>query len=239
MRRKMKKMICFCALAVGLFAVLRCETKAATVKDDGKLHQVKATTAGEYHKLIVKKSSFILVDAHGAEETTQDKKIKVTCLKKNKKTAVSKVFTTNAEDVAYFCLKPGTYYLKVKSTASTYVLQAVFENVKDSAGASQKKAKTIQVGSRISGIIYNTDSAKKEHWYHFKLKKAKKVKLSIVKYGGKLGRAVYGPDGAEAAVEKLKAGKKVKLPAGDYYILIAEPNKKATKEGAMYEITLK
>lgn len=239
MRRKMKKIICLCALAVSLFFVFRCETKAATVKDNGKLHQVKATAAGEYHKLIVKKSSIILLNVHGAEETTQNKNISVTCLKKNKKTAVSKTFTTNVDNIAYFCLKPGTYYLKVRSTAPTYVLQAFFDNVKDSAGASRKKAKDIKVGSETSGIVYNTDSAKKEHWYHFKLKKAKKVKLSIVKYGGKLGRAVYGPDGSEEEIEKLEAGKKVKLPAGDYYILIAEPNKKATKEGAMYEITLK
>ncbi|MDO4554737.1 MAG: hypothetical protein Q4B70_06305 [Lachnospiraceae bacterium] len=214
------------------------DTAAATLSANGKTHSVTATSKGEYHKLKVKKSSYIGINAYGASSSTKNRKLTITCLNSKKK-AISPAYQTSIKKSAYFSLKPGTYYIKVRSQAPSYKISATFQKISDKAGASLKKARTLKVGKKTYGIVYNTDSAKKEHWYKFTLKKARKTKISIQKAGGSLGFKITGPAEAEKELTKFKKQKSVTLPAGNYYILLAKPDKKKANEGAIYTITLK
>lgn len=238
-RRKNFFVMLSCMLFLLMLTSIKTAAYAATLQNNGKVHAVVASGKGEYHKLKVKKSSFVAVYAYGSSKSTQNRRIHVTCLKSNKKTAVSSVFTTNIKNQAYFCLKPGTYYIRVKSTAPSYKISAIYQTVKDTAGSSMKKAAALKIGKETRGIVYNTDSIKRQCWYRFTLKKPRKLQMSIKKAGGKLGFKISGPAEAEKAIAKLKKWKRVTLPAGNYYILLAKTDKKTVKDGAMYSIQLK
>lgn len=237
--RKIFFVMLSCMLFLLMLTSVKTAAYAATLQDNGKVHAVVASGKGEYHKLKVKKSSFVAVYAYGSNKNTQNRRIHITCLKSNKKTAVSSIFTTDIKSQAYFCLKPGTYYIRVKSTAPAYKISAIFQSVKDTAGSSMEKATVLKIGKETKGIVYNTDSMKRQCWYRFRLKKPRKVQISIQKAGGKLGFKITGPAEATKAIAKLKKWKRVTLPAGNYYILLAKPDKKAAKDGAMYSIRLK
>lgn len=215
-----------------------CDVNAATLKEKSKPKDITASAKGEYHKLVVKKSSFIGVSAFGNSKATKKKTIRVVCLNSKKK-VISPIYVTNVKKAAYFTLKPGTYYLKVKSSAPSYRISAAFHHVSDRAGSSKKKARTIKPGKEAYGILYHTDSIREQHWYKFKLTKPQKVKLSIKKAGGRIGFAISGPETAAKQITRLKKMKTVILPAGTYYITFQKPDQKAAKDGAVYSIRLK
>lgn len=221
-----------------LMVCLGTKSYAATLSDNGKSYEVKSTTKGEYHKLQVERSSFIGITAFGNEDGTRNRNISIVCLNRQKK-AISPTYKVNVKKAAYFSLKQGTYYIKVRSSAPVYRIYATFQSVKDNSGPSMKKARTLKLGKETYGIIYNTDSLKKQNWYKFSLKKPTKVQLKIKKAGGKLGFQVKGPANASGQIAKLKQWKKVTLPAGNYYILLAKPGKTAVKDGGIYSILIK
>lgn len=229
---------CMLMLFLLLMVSIGFDTQAATLKEKGKPKDIEATSRGEYHKLVVKESSFIGISAFGNSKETKKKKISVVCLNSKKK-AISPTAYTNIKKTAYFALEPGTYYIKVRSTASSYRISAAFQHVSDKAGTSKKKAVSLRLGRENYGIIYNTDSIKKQHWYKIKLPKARKVKLTIKKAGGRLGFKVSGPAEAQKQIAALAKFKSVTLPAGNYYILLSKPDKKAAKDGVIYSLKLK
>ena len=225
-------------LSICLMVCLGTKSYAATLSDNGKSYEVKSTTKGEYHKLQVERSSFIGITAFGNEDGTRNRNISIVCLNRQKK-AISPAYKVNVKKAAYFSLKQGTYYIKVRSSAPVYKIYATFQAVKDNSGSSMKKARTLKLGKETYGIIYNTDSQKKKNWYKFSLKKPTKVQLKIKKAGGKIGFQVQGPANASSQIAKLKQWKKVTLPAGNYYILLAKPGKTAVKDGGIYSILIK
>ena len=225
-------------LSICLMVCLGTKSYAATLSDNGKSYEVKSTTKGEYHKLQVERSSFIGITAFGNEDGTRNRNISIVCLNRQKK-AISPAYKVNVKKAADFSLKQGTYYIKVRSSAPVYRIYATFQSVKDNSGPSMKKARTLKLGKETYGIIYNTDSLKKQNWYKFSLKKPTKVQLKIKKAGGKLGFQVKGPANASGQIAKLKQWKKVTLPAGNYYILLAKPGKTALKDGGIYSILIK
>lgn len=239
MRSKGNRFWMICAfLLLSLSAVYGLETQAATLQNNGKSHDVVSSAKGEYHTLKVKKSSLVCINAYGSNPSTKNRKITVTCLNR-KKRAISPAYQTTIKKSAYFCLKPGTYYLKVKSTAPAYKISAIYRTVKNTAGSSMKKAIPLKDKKETWGIVYNTDSTKRRCWYRFSLKKPKKVQLSIQKAGGRLGFEVEGPAEAKKQIQKLRKGKKVTLPAGNYFIKLGKQGPKAAKDGAAYCIILK
>lgn len=229
---------CMLMLFLLLMVSIGCNTQAATLKEKGKPKDIEAKAKGEYHKLVVKKSSFIGVSAFGNTKKTKKKKISMVCLNSKKK-AVSPVTYTNIKKTAYFTLKPGTYYIRVRSSAPSYKISAAFQHVNDRAGTSKKKAVSLRMGKETYGIIYNTDSIKRKHWYKFSLTEPKKVKFTIKKAGGRVGFKISGPAEAASQIAELQKFKPVTLPAGNYYILLAKPDKKAAKDGAIYSLKLK
>lgn len=229
---------CVLLLFLLLMVSVGCDTQAATLKEKGKPKDIEASSKGEYHKLIVKKSSFVGISAFGNSKATKNKKIAVVCLNSKKK-AISPVSYTNMKKTAYYTLKPGTYYIRVKSPVRSYRISAAFQHVKDRAGTSKKKAAPLRLRKEVYGILYHTDSIKRQHWYKFRLTTPKKVKLTIKKAGGRIGFKISGPTEAAAQIAEFQKFRAVTLPAGDYYILLSKPNKKAAKDGVIYSLNIK
>lgn len=221
-------------LAAVLFPAKQLWAANVTIKE--KPQKVTASQKGEMHILKVKKSSLVEVTAYGSQDSTEKKNIKIVCQDSKKKT-ISPTYTTNVKKTALFTLKPGKYYIRVKSSAPSYFIYAISKPFSNQGGSSMKKAKKISLNKTTYGIVFHKDSWKKKHWYTIHFTKAKRVRLVLKKAGGKVGYKLSGPEKAKEQIKKLTGKKGTVLPAGDYVLYFAKPNKKAAKDGAIYSFT--
>lgn len=77
-----------------------------------------------------------------------------------------------------FGVKKGTYFIKVNSLYG-YRIKATLKAQSDAAGSSKSKAKTIEIGKTVKGLIYATDKTSKVDWYKFVLPKRQSVKITF------------------------------------------------------------
>jgi len=140
----------------------------------------------------------------------------------------------------FIAVKKGTYTFSVKPIGNYALISAKFTKVKQAKyGTKKGKAATLKAKKAKKGLII-TD-AKKTHWYKFKNKKTKKVrvyvnakesgssimgiKVSMYDKRGLIGsRTIYSP-GGKLTIKPYTFGKGGKLIKGNYWIKIQSYNK--------------
>ena len=146
-------------------------------------------------------------------------------------------YVNKKANTRYIAVKKGTYTFTVKTITPFYHYKVKFTKVSENKyGAKKKKAKALKRKKASKGLII-TDG-KKAHWYKFKNKKTKKVRLIINSYvtdaGGYGGLKISYYDKkrcigydilregktSNGIVKLYTLGKNYKLMKGTYYVKV-------------------
>ena len=124
------------------------------VPDDAGYFKVKEEGASSYVALCDRKKKALTTDCYNNLTITRNKQV--------------------------YAVKKGTYYLKVKSSATyPYRIKYTFKAFADQGGSSQKNAKSTKLGGKATGLIQATDKTTKVDWYKFYLPGKRNVTVSI------------------------------------------------------------
>ena len=134
-----------------------------------------------------------------------------------------------------FALKKGTYIIRVTNT-KRYTIRTKFKAVNDQGNTVKKKKGTnLKKKVTMTALFGAGDTYNKTEWFKFKLKKPKKVTLTMSAYGDasyrvtfygpkpfKKGDTTYVSSGYTRTVKYWiqRGSKKLKLKKGTYYIKI-------------------
>lgn len=207
-----------------------------------------------YHKVKFTKAGVIGVSGAALDEATgQLKDMKVVLCNKNLKPLEAKKGTSvNASTTAIYGVNKGTYYIKV-TKQKDYILTLNYAFVHNNGGASKAKAWQLPKQKAVyMGILAAGESSSKADWFRFKVKKNKKLQLSLETAGpGYVNFYVYGPglsskgalitmapnsDGQYTIVNQY--GTPIKAKKGTYYIKVVR-NSKSKKASGIYSISWK
>lgn len=236
------RMIAACASLVMAFGItaLAAGTQDVTLQNKEKgvyIYQGRcedySTTV--YHRFEMKKPGYIVVGGTKIiSESMLDLNIQLCDAKKKVVGGPVYVGYEKNTDYAIFGVGKGTHYIKV-SGEKDYALYLLPNECGDKGGVSKKKAANIKQKKKINGILPVGEKAKKADWFKFKIKKAKKVNISISFQGqGYIRAYLYGPSypkgiymGSQSSLQRVNyntinklTGKKAKIKPGTYYLKI-------------------
>ncbi len=207
-----------------------------------------------YTKLTVKKAGYVILD------TTYHPSYKppIMYICNSEKRAISQGITydgINGIGKYAFAVKKGTYYIKAipQSTAS-YTLEYQYKSCSDKKGnalkgaVSKKKAKTIKIGKRASGLFLATDKTSQKHWYKIVSKRTRYVVIKVTgnsslsptsKNGQRLVYTIKGPyTNMKNDIREVGCSRTYQIKVGPKPTYISVEKKGKTTSGN-YKITLK
>lgn len=130
------------------------------------------------------------------------------------------------ENVSYYGLKKGTYYVAVRNSGVSediYKMRYTFKNVKITKNTKRSKAASLKKGKTYKGMFL-TGGGVSGYWYKLKLTADRTVKINVQSNNdGATGLLMVNPSSGYAKALKLKNGKnskKLKLKKGVYYLSI-------------------
>ena len=198
------------------------------------------------HKLVVPRDGMIYFSGEYATSSGYEYGLSFSLLKTNYQainrygSSSTYVDFTNKNSSSFmrpYALKRGTYYVRVTSLkGKNYMIRTLFKAVNDQGNTVKKKKGTnLKKKVTMSALFGAADTYAKTEWFKFKLKKPKKVTLTMGAYGDASFRVTfYGPKpykkGDTTYVSSGHTGtakywirrgkKKLKLKKGTYYIRI-------------------
>lgn len=180
-----------------------------------------------YYKITVKKRGYLTLKV---EDATGWGSGATVSLRNARKASLIGSYApyTSADKPIYFGVKPGTYYLAVKSYASLYRVKPKFTAVTRPVTANKARAVAIPRGKKVSAVMA---AGEKTAWYKFKVTKKKNYTFTL---SGKLHdslRMTFSGSGYYEASSYLSMGSAVRsfktntLKPGTYYIKVARTGK--------------
>ena len=161
-------------------------------------------------------------------------------------------YTNSSRDqVVYYGVKSGTYYIMVRSSTTYYYLGAREDKKANRAGASMGRAYSLAHNKTIPGVMPCYESWKNADWYTFYLSSNSRFKVYLtVKGSGYIDVTLYGP-GISSRGEKLTSygmnfndtisvyrtlnGRgSYGRPAGRYYIKISRSSQRYPRTSCTY-----
>lgn len=191
----------------GLFYIQACIYKIGNQVLTNNVPIISASNgkAATYYKITVSKPSTLAFQFAGFDSLTG----KVTLCDKNKKviSATSVIGKTEDQGVQTYVVNKGTYYYKVTTTNSAYIVQSNASSYTDTAGKTVAKAKALSLNKEIKGYVSLADKKGTIDYYKLTTKKANSLKgLYVGYYGqGTIQVSIKIP-GYKTATAKLTSG---------------------------------
>ncbi len=101
-----------------------------------------------------------------------------TMLLNSKCKAVSDESYSNEDDRAKYCVRKGTWYIKV-TDSGLFQFRYRFTKMKTSKNVKQSKAVSVKRGKTVKGILAAGEGEKNGRWYKMVVSKTKKVTISM------------------------------------------------------------
>ncbi len=189
---KMKKSVkIFCIMALFMLCIgmgsVRAQAADVTLKD-GKWTKgvLKEEKTEQYYKIRIKKAGYIMIACIRDSEDGLPKFY----LCNGKKKPLTSQPVDSVDDITYFAVKKGTYYIKVSDKASeydkednelggeeNYKIGYKFTAMKDSKKpVSMKKAQLLKKNKQVSGLVF-LEKKPKDIYYKLTLTKKTVVKF--------------------------------------------------------------
>lgn len=207
----------------------------------------KGSKGAVYHRFKVNSSGLIAVTGN-VYNGQNSGRIQVTVCNSKKKAISNPAYVNGDNDqIVYYGLKKGTYYIKT-NVKSAYSAIVSFSKNPDKGGSKKAKARTVKWNNGVVGVMPLGEKSSTADWYKVKVKKNSKMYVEMSNYGtGRLNLQIYGP-GLKKGISAKKIGNKtesfyiaqnnsssaMKLAAGTYYIKISRYDKKASGVYSLY-----
>ena len=110
---------------------------------------------------------------------------------------------SSKNQVVYYGVKKGYYYLKVYSSTDNYYLGAREDAKGNRAGSTRARSYGLSYNSTVTGVMPCNESWKEADWYSFYLSSSSRIRIQLKTCGvGYLNVTLYGP-GISSKGEKL------------------------------------
>ena len=168
------------AMLIGLFSGVSASAASNTFTiQPNKIYRNKKSGT-YYHKITVRQSGYIGVQAYGVTSSGKTADMKIGLLNSRKKPLERyyRVMNSSNKYIAYYGVKKGTYYVVTKGTVG-YKIRYAFGAVTEKSGSKKSAAKVLQQGKTRSGILLAGESGAKSDWYKARVVNCSSFKFSL------------------------------------------------------------